>query len=247
MYKPIQTLIFLISGILLTACSSEKSFQKNPIDDIIKDLNSVQEFSIVLYDMEEKGSWSKDYFHQYQIITTKNPEADTPEVEEKKTEFLQVSKDYFQRNAENMGMEIVSKQDGKVNKTASPAGYSNYVGDKRYGQWQSRSDGTSFWAFYGRYAFMSSMFNMMTYPVYRSYYNDWGGYNRRGQAYYGPTSGGRSYYGTYGKYNSSRSTRYTSSNSFRNRVNNRTSRSSRSGSRYNSRRSSRSRSGGFGK
>ncbi|MBL1292801.1 MAG: hypothetical protein COB61_002910 [Thiotrichales bacterium] len=56
----------------------------------------------------------------------------------------------------------------------------NLVGNPHYGQWQTNSSGSSFWAFYGQYAFFSSLFRG---PVYygnwssgrnRSYYHDVG-------------------------------------------------------------------------
>ena len=138
-------------------------------------------------------------------------------------------------------------ENGKLHKNASPPGYNNYVGNEKYGQWENRG-GNSFWAFYGQYAFMSSMFNMMTYPVRRSYYNDYrGGYYGTGRSYYGPrTTGGSTYYGTNSAYNKSskpNSSWSRNTSSFKNRVAGRTSRSS---SRYG-RSSSRSRGGGFGK
>ena len=69
-----------------------------------------------------------------------------------------------------MGMEIAAKSaDGEVTKTAAPPGYNNYVGNSQYGQWQQGSNGQSFWAFYGQYALMSSLFNMATFPARRSY------------------------------------------------------------------------------
>ena len=57
---------------------------------------------------------------------------------------------------------------------------SEYVGNPNYGSWKSDSSGNSFWAWYGQYAFFSSMFNG---PVYYgswstnrppSYYHDYG-------------------------------------------------------------------------
>lgn len=64
-----------------------------------------------------------------------------------------------------------------------PAG-SELVGNPNYGQWKQNSSGTSFWAFYGQYAFFSSLFSS---PVR---YDSWsvGGHNsyyrNRGRDYY---------------------------------------------------------------
>ncbi|MBQ0718976.1 MAG: hypothetical protein KBT88_11440 [Gammaproteobacteria bacterium] len=57
---------------------------------------------------------------------------------------------------------------------------SQLVGNPQYGSWQSNSSGTSFWHWYGQYAFFSSMFRSpISYGSWGrgrdySYYNDYG-------------------------------------------------------------------------
>ncbi len=51
-----------------------------------------------------------------------------------------------------------------------------YIGNPNYGYW-SQGSGGSFWAWYGQYAFFSSLFGGQ-----RHYYHDWSG--RRGYSYY---------------------------------------------------------------
>jgi len=238
----IKTLTVLITFGILVGCGG-KEFKKNPVDLIVKDLPSNRVFSIILNDMDVEGTFFKKYKHQYKIIESK----DSIPVENV-LGWYEVDENFFKKNAQNMGMEIVSRgEDGKLNKTAGPPGFNNYVGNQRYGRWQSHSSGSSFWAFYGQYAMMSSMFNMMAYPARRSYYNDYrSNYRGTGRSYYGPKTGGTSQYGTNSKYTkSTRSgSRWSRNNSsFKNRVSGRTSRSS---SRYSSS-GSRSRGGGFGK
>ncbi|RUT78060.1 hypothetical protein [Ancylomarina longa] len=240
-----------------TSSSVAETWQKSPVDQLIKDLNKEANFSIVLFDMDaDEGSISSDnYRHQYQIIIER---PDT--VLEQKTGWKNVSEAFFSQNINNMGMEIVSKKDGVITKQAVPAGYNHYVGNEKYGRWENRG-GSSFWAFYGQYAFMSSMFNMMSYR--RSYWNDYrtGGYYGSSRGYYGPRGsspvfGTKSYTGT----SAGRSSKWGNKTStFKNKVRSRVSRSSssynrkrtstrttRSSSRYR-RSSTRSRSGGFGK
>jgi hypothetical protein len=198
---------------------------------------------------------SDKYKHQYNILIP-----DGEQVNSKTTQWFVVSDVFFDANKNNMGMEIASKKNGVVKKTVSPAGYSNYVGNEKYGRWRE-SNGTSFWEFYGKYAFLSSMFNMAMYPVRYSYYDSYRGYYNRGQAYYGPTNNGRTMYGTNSQYNSSQKSKSWNkkSSSFKSKVNSKVARSSsrtkksffsssrsRSSSRY-SRSSTRSRSRGFGK
>ena len=236
-----NTLLILTLTVLIFSSCTGSRYKKNPVDEIVRDLPRDEVFSIILYDMDQKGSFFETYYHQYQIISEENGE-----VKEDITGWLEVSERDFTNNIDNMGMEIIARDStGNLSKTAAPPGYNNYVGNPKYGHWENRG-GTSFWAFYGQYAFMSSMFRMAMFPVHRSYYNDWyGNYRGAGRPYYGPAGTGGRYYGTGSGYsrsnnpNSSWSSRR--SNSFKNRVASRTSRSSGRS------RSSRSRGGGFGK
>ncbi len=236
--------------------STVSSWEKSPVDNLVKSLSNEQNFSIILQDMDSRNN---GFYHQYNVLIEKDDTILTQE-----TGWEKVTETFFADNVNNMGMEIASKKDGKLSKVASPAGYNHYIGNEKYGHWTERN-GSSFWEFYGRYAFMSSMFNMMTYPVHRSYYNDYyGGYYGR-RPYYGPS--GSNMYGTrsYTSSNTGKKTTWASKpNSFKSQVRSKVSKStsaarsrsyssgssyskkSRSSSRYSSS-SSRSRSGGFGK
>ncbi|MEP1096691.1 MAG: hypothetical protein ABJG78_16360 [Cyclobacteriaceae bacterium] len=232
--------LMVVAFLALSSCGGS-DFRKSPVDEIVRDLPNDEIFSVILYDMDQKGNFSSTYYHKYQII--RELDGDASEV---LTDWREVSEREFTKNIDNMGMEIVARDStGALTKEAAPPGYNNYVGNPKYGQWENRG-GTSFWAFYGQYAFMSSMFRMTMFPVHRSYYNDWrGNYRGTGRGYYGPGGTGSRYYGTgsgYSRTNNPNSS-WTSSrnNSFKNRVASRTSRSSgRSSSR-------RSRGGGSGK
>ncbi|BDD05416.1 hypothetical protein [Aureibacter tunicatorum] len=219
-------------------------YKKSALDKLIVSLDSVPTYSIILQDMDAEGIFSNTYKQQFKIIKPVNglpTETTTP--------FYEVSEREFLKYEDALGMTIVSKTDGKLKKEISPAGYSNYIGNSQYGQWRQGSNGSSFWEFYGRYAFMNSMFNLLAYPARRSYWNDYrNNYYSSGRSYYGPTQNGRTYYGTYGTTNQkSNSVWSKKQNTFKNRVNSRTSRSSsRSSSRYSGS-SYRSRGGGFGK
>jgi hypothetical protein len=227
--------------------TSTRTYEKTPVDKIIVELSAEQNYSILLADMDSKGT---DYFHKYKTLIEK---PDTVLVRD--SDWEKVSDVFFDANINNLGMAIATKKDGKLSKVASPAGYNNFIGNEKYGQWKER-DGYSFWEFYGQYAFMSAIFNMATYPVRRSYWDDY---------YRGGYYGSRPYYGPSGNMYGTRS--YTSKNSsggntnwankpssFKNDVRRKVSRSAqqtktrraRNTSRY-SRSSSRSRGGGFGK
>ena len=194
----IKALLLLAVTALLFSCG-DTTPQKTPIDNLIRDMDTEKTFEIMLYDMEP-GGWFSDYKHQYTIIREKDSiviidstqRAATVKVPYKKrTSWFVVSKQFYKKNTENMGMTLASKDStGKISKIPAPAGYNRYVGNRQYGHWNG-----GFWHFYGQYMFMSSMFHMMSpisYGGYNNYRNNYAG--RR--PYYGTTSGGRSQYGT---------------------------------------------------
>ena len=163
----------------------KKQFIKSPIDELIRDMKDGSTFSIILNDMDvTEDDNGTQYKHKYQIITE-----DGDSVQSKETAWMPVSEDMFWQHEKNMGMEVASRgEDGKINKVPAPAGMSNYVGNEKYGSWKTNSSGDSYWAFYGRYMFMTSMFRMGTYPYYRSDYYSYRSYRGRNQPYYGGTS-----------------------------------------------------------
>ncbi|OYT10871.1 MAG: hypothetical protein B6I18_06830 [Bacteroidetes bacterium 4572_112] len=236
--------IALLTFILVACGSDTKKFVKSPIDTLIKDMSNLNSFVIILYDMDYFED-EDAYKHQYQILKD-GVDTVTSEI----TPWYVVSDVLFKQHQDDMGMEVASKKDGVVTKAVSPAGYSNYVGNEKYGHWQQRSNGGSFWAFYGQYMFMSSMFRMSMYPVSRGYYSNYRSNYYGRQPYYGH-NGARTY-GTNSSYNKSRTNsrwnkRPSSFKSkVRSRVSQSTSRKSRTSSRYSQSRS-RSRGGGSGK
>ncbi|MGL1885262.1 MAG: hypothetical protein OCD76_02010 [Reichenbachiella sp.] len=241
MNKLIHSGLFVFILLVLASCGNR--YVQNPVDAIIKEIPSDRVFSIVLNDMDVEGTFVSTYKHEYKVIL----ENEDGVPEETGAFWREVEESYFGLHANDMGMEIASRgEDGKLIKTANPPGYNNYVGNERYGHWDNRG-GSSFWAFYGQYAFMSSMFRMSAYPVHRSHYTNYRtSYYGTGRSYYGPTTSGRPAYGTRSNYTSStrpNSTWGNKSSSFKQRVTNRT---SRSGSRYGGT-SSRSSGGGYGK
>lgn len=243
--------------IIVSACSSGKKYQegKTPLDELIISLDKEPSFTILLKDMDVEGSWSKTYKHKYKVIKATGDSA-KPFVEEE-TPWYEVSEQFFDKHVNNIGMELCSKADrdgdgiAELKKQVAPPGYSSYVGNERYGQWQTNSSGQSFWAFYGQYAMLQTVLGLAYGPpIYRSgystYYNS---YYNTGRPYYGGTVSGRPAWGTNSlasqQANKSFHSRAASNSTLRNTVNSRISRSS-SGGRYGSsaRRSSSSSRGG---
>ncbi len=233
--------------------SENLKFEKTPVDNIIKELSAEQNFSVILFDMDYLEQ-NKTYRHKYNVLIEKNDS-----IHVRNFDWVDVSDTYFNANIDNMGMEIALKKDGKVSKAAAPAGYSNYVGNEKYGQWKQR-DGNRFWEFYGKYAFMSSMFRMTMFPVRYSYWNNYhSNYYRSGRSYYGPSINGSNMYGTNSNYTKSNTSSVWNKkpSNFKSSIRSKVSQSAaaskratqqrtRSSSRY-SRSSTRSRGGGYGK
>ena len=87
----------------------------------------------------------------------------------------------------------LSKEQSMQANNAQDFGYGEQlIGNPSYGQWQTGSNGMSFWAWYGMYSMMGDLFGNR-----RVYYSNWGS-NR-----------GFSYYNDYGR------SRYTSPSQFR--------------------------------
>ena len=248
--------LFAVLALALTACSSgsqsSKEFKPWATDVLARDMDSLKNFSIVLYDMDITPEGQ--HRHRYKIIVDKNYQAaKTPApaptgldssalvaipssdsladsdqaalaslrsqsdsssatspadsssealaqaaksegIETKITDWIPVSKEEFTYHSNNMGMEVLSKEEGEISKVPAPAGYNRYVGNGNYGQWQQNPQtGETFWSFYGKYMFMQSMFNMLSPPRYYEY-NDYRNNYRGNRPFYG--SGGVTRYGT---------------------------------------------------
>ena len=259
--EKISTIILLL---LIISCGSErKKYIKSPLDFIITTYIDVQNYSVILADMDYKEANDK-YYHKYKIILEKGNTTESTEddFDVKLTDWKEVSAITFEDHQKDLGMTVLSKKSGVLDKKSTPAGYNNYVGNSKYGNWQQQSNGTSFWAFYGQYHFMSSLFYGSRHRYYRSDYN-----------YYRTNHYGRSNY--YGRNNNFGTSTYANKNSswaskpqsFKQKVQSNVKRSSsalkskgysssksygssqttRNTNRYNSSSSSRSRSGGYGK
>lgn len=162
--------IFLI-GLLVWGCGGER----DPVMEMQKSLASAPDYMIVLDDMREEGTFFSKYYHRYLI---------TQGARQSRTDWIEVSEAVFQKYEPFLGMALVSKTDQGVNNTAHPPGYDR-VGNPQYGQWVNRG-GTSFWEFYGQYAFMRSMLGWGNdFGMRRSDYDDYRSARRDNRPYYG--------------------------------------------------------------
>ncbi|GAX59712.1 ABC-type proline/glycine betaine transport systems, periplasmic components [Candidatus Scalindua japonica] len=178
--KIVTTCVLICVVMTLQSCGAKRS----PIEQISANLKNTPEYSIILEDMEIRGSVFKQYYHKYKVIIKDNIQY---------TGFTRVSEPYYRNNENYLGMSLLSKTEDGYIKTPSPPGY-QYIGDSRYGEWKQDRSGNSFWAFYGQYMFMSHMFGMVNRPVYRSDYSAYTDYRKKNRPYYGS----KNQYGTNG-------------------------------------------------
>ncbi|MEM6456610.1 MAG: hypothetical protein AAF772_16080 [Acidobacteriota bacterium] len=218
------------------------SVARDPIPELRRQLKDYDMFSIVLEDMDETGTFVDTYSHQYKLIFANvDAAADAaPELREEVTDWIEVSRATYRRYAKCLGMTIAADGDALGDGAlCQPAGY-RYVGDARYGRWQTGANGETFWSFYGKYALMSMMFDSLRSPVGRS---SWDGYRRSrrsGQPYFGPTGREFGTGGTFTRttnrsfYDRQMSRQRSQQRSFADKVGNRTRRSNMSGVRNRS-------------
>ena len=155
------------------------------------------EYSIVLEDMKQDGNFVKTPYQQYRVYFLQDLPGEEPKFRTHETGWIQVSEETYKKYEGALGMTIAMKTSkGEESTTPQPTGY-QYVGNPQYGQWRTNSSGDSFWEFYGKYAFISSVFDVFESPFKRKYYNNYhNNYYKNRVPYYGRNK----QYGTAGSY-----------------------------------------------
>ena len=154
-----------------------------PLERLKAQLASAPDYSIILEDMQESGTFVPIYYHKYRIIQGDRAIA---------TDWLRVPASVYQDNEPFLGMTLASKTADGVDTTPHPPGY-GYVGNPQYGSWQTGSGG-SFWVFYGQYALMRDLLGMGRGPIFQRDYDTYRTYRTQRRPYYGP----QKEYGTQG-------------------------------------------------
>lgn len=202
--------------ILLTACGGGYS-GPSPIDILRSKFAQTPTFSLVLADAkEEEGR----YWQKYYVVTEG---AEKPQ----ETEWLEASEETFNAVLPFLGMTVFQKRDWQETFEAAPPGY-EYVGNSRYGEWKTDSNGMSFWAFYGQYRLMSDVLGWGR--VHRDDYYAYRTNRQNGRPYYGPNkewglNGSKTKQKRDSFFKRAQSRDLTKRSSFANKVNNRVGRS----------------------
>jgi len=171
--------------------------EPDPVRDLSRDLDRYPEYSITVDDLNVEDGFFPDYFMRFRLMTASGQRisgVDTLIYETRTTQWKKVSEEVFARYQHYLGMVVAAKTaDGKRTglQQAHPPGY-QYVGNSNYGYW----GGGGFWAFYGQYAFMSSMLG--GHQIGRADYGEYRRSGDRGRPYFGPNQNGRPAFGTRG-------------------------------------------------
>lgn len=243
--------IFILSAFFM-GCSDKEPFAV-PVEPILSIIakQDTSNFAIVLNDMDITEDDTHIYYkHKYLTV---NPSDE--QIKMDSTDWVNVSKGFFEKHEKDLGMELVSRFDGPISTVVKPFGFDWAIGNEKYGEWVVDSTTVKTtttgqrqyerrWHYHPGSSFLFYYW-MFSRPVYYGSYRTYGTSYRGRSAYYG--SGNRSY-GTSSpyqkKHRSSFYSRKAKSSSWSRR-----SRARRSGSssRFRGGSSTRGRSGGFGK
>ena len=168
-------------SLLLAGCAA-----RNPLERLQRELDRYPEYSVILADMREEGTFLTDYSHQYRVTTGQREKGSLDLVyAEKIRDWERIDRRTYAKYQPYLGMVILSKgPDGKVDRNQHPPGY-QYVGNDRYGRWQSDRRGGSVWGFYAQYALLGLMIGGLRRPIYRNDWNTYRDYRGRSQPYFG--------------------------------------------------------------
>lgn len=124
-------IILLVTGLftILISCGGT-SIPPNPINALMDTMADKGSYTITLVDMDLIG---EQYVHKYKIYQIKSDSS----VSISYTKAINVTDDFFMLHEDDMGMELVSKTDnGTINSLVSPPGFTNFVGNKNFGEWK---------------------------------------------------------------------------------------------------------------
>lgn len=125
-----RNILFLAVLTLVLARCGGTSIPENPINKLMDQLANAESYTITLDDMDLNDD---QYTHRYKIYQISNDSV----VSITYSPRVKVSDDFFLLHEDDMGMELVSKTStGAINSLISPPGFTNFVGNERFGHWK---------------------------------------------------------------------------------------------------------------
>ena len=250
--KKIYLLAFL--AITIASCSKKTrtfKIEQEPTNKLINQLGS-QDYSIVLNDMDIEKKKIKDenmivYKHKYHILKLKNDSLVVDSLD-----WKPVNKKFFLKYEKDLGMEIISRHNGKLSRVSQPVGHGWAIGNPKYGKWEIDSTkrvnkSNQYQRRWRPHTSGLFWFWMLRRPYYQRDYNNTRTYRSTGRTYYGSDSKGNTTYGTRSKYQKTRRAPFFSRRKTSTTWKSYTKRKGSSSSRYKNSSRTRSRSGGYGK
>ena len=163
--------------------SSNTYYNNEGLSLVIKQYADQSDFTILLEDMDYQSS---EYKHKYKTLLFHKADSSFSETT---TLWMNVSPRFFSDHKDHLGMELAHKADGKLSIVTRPPGFSNYIGNEKYGKWvndDQHQRGDRRWEFFAKYLIISRTLNYLTRPTY---YSSWHHFDRtyrhRGGNYYG--------------------------------------------------------------
>ncbi len=178
----VRMFLVVLVLMLVAGCNADTGL---PIEALKGSMKNVPTYSIILENMKEEGNFIKSYFHKYRVVGIKDGYT---------TDWLKVPENYYRQNEQLLGMSLFSKKDDEIESNPAPPGY-HFVGDQRYGQWQTDRHGNSFWAFYGQYRLLTDLMGGWYRPVYNTDFDTYRVFRKRKVPYFGTNQ----QYGSSGK------------------------------------------------
>ena len=168
----------------LIACGS-----KDPVKELIRDLDRYPEYSLIVDDTRIEGSFFPDYALRFQVLTASGQRvAGRDTVVYRGTPYRldgSPRRDLLPATKSTSAWSWPPSRwtvAAPATSQAHPPGY-QYVGNPQYGFW----GGGGFWQFYGQYALMRDL--MGGWGVGRGDWEDYRRNRERGRPYYGPDEG----------------------------------------------------------
>ncbi len=169
----------------------------DPVPGLVRELAEYSEYSIIVDDVQDgflRNRMSLTSSFQVTEPIGENPEDGEPAQFDERVDTYSISDRLVDRYERSIGMVVAAKNaDGTLTGyDQSHPPYYQHVGRSQYGSFGPGG----FWIFYGQYAFMSAALG--GHRINRGDYDSYVGSRNRGQAYYGPQTGGRPTFGANG-------------------------------------------------
>ena len=195
------------AGEMLHQSLIDFSHSREHLDELVDQLYISWEK--VLVDMAVEENEEVRFLHKIQTTRIRVPGSGEEAVAEPLPPieaWQPVSRAEYEKHKNDLGMALAVKPAGKYDEeaessAAEPPGYAYIAppeqGSNQYGHWVRDQRGGSFWEFYGKYAFLQTLFWGPSYrPIYAGDYRSYRRHRDSGRPYYGTTGGGQPRYGS---------------------------------------------------